>query len=1153
MSIKTNEINIINTNEQDDFEFENRNLMKKTINKWLNLQKIIKEELTLENIIKTHQRKEFNKLKEYFKNFYKLKLENRKIFEQIINPKNNTNFIIKNDLKEIINIYDSIENLLFLFRNDYDYIITLVSLISDDDEDEKISSLAELFSAQFYENILIPNPEKEEILLLIFKLLEKEINQMCCTLVDEFLEEDTFLGKFISSFNKRQELSGFLLSILNPMITEIENYSSGNCLNLSLYAIKDLYQNFTSQSIDLEENFNLEEYLFSNIPKIKINFSEIKFKNKDEEDSLDELDDYKNKDLDVSISPDFEDLQNISFKEGNNIIDNINELDGKNIDNLDLNYLQEKMKKEENPILKGLYLYQIQQIIDDENIFSNKNLIQALNSEKFKSNIKLISKKYKINFIYIKSKIDYLIQSLFNKIDSIPYYVRCICKLIFIIIKNKFPSLNKYLKNSFIGKYIFNKCLFPNLNRENQIILNSQILSVDTENCFNIIKNVLEHANKCILFKSNIDLEYTIFNNYILELIPFLNIFYDKLIDIELPPAINNIIINKYLNPQERKLSDEFLLKDKNQYSTYDYFERNNDELFHLQCICFSLDDVLFILSLIDRDVTSFGCLENFENFLNSYKCVKENENILKDIINKNKDLTQFFVSFKEEKNSKFENSNDININNINKNNISDNSTKKVDDDINCQKFKLSLKTILSGLNLINNKDYSHLNSAFSSQNFFDCLKYTLDDFGELNKDEKKISLKWFGEYIFNNKNLLERKYIDNDYDLLYNELYKEELNNLNRLRSLSSFLISKDGMNLRCAENIVYKAKFENFIINKNKDFIGIDKFIEEEDIEVCFQINENLIKNNDNNKNEIHEEKKKRAKKNNIISIIEPEKCIHNRISDSKKGKNKFLFNQYHAYSIKDFISKFSNNPWNISENENEKTKIPKYFVEEDIISGQRKNEIYTTFSQYKTIIKKHIKSPKNSKVNLIFSKSESICSLIADKIEDYIMRQIYIYIYPKNQLKSDLDFYNMTKKLSWISPEHLEIKKVYINQLTNAILWIKKMDEKKSVRDKLFCISSAYNTMNNTIKFSSGKNDDAGQDELTPMFQYIIIKAQPPRIFSNINYIKCFLNDIQLSGELGFLFSQMEIATIFIMNIDYKSLKISEEEFNKKMYGY
>ena len=163
---------------------------------------------------------------------------------------------------------------------------------------------------------------------------------------------------------------------------------------------------------------------------------------------------------------------------------------------------------------------------------------------------------------------------------------------------------------------------------------------------------------------------------------------------------------------------------------------------------------------------------------------------------------------------------------------------------------------------------------------------------------------------------------------------------------------------------------------------------------------------------------------------------------------------------------------------------------------------------------------------------------------------MRQIYTYIYPKEQLKSDLDFYNQTKKLNWITPEHLDIKKVYINQLTNAILWIKKIDERKSIRDKLYCISCAHNIINNLIKFSSGKNEEAGQDELTPIFQYIIIKAQPPRIYSNINYIKCFLEDEDLTGELGFLLSQMESATCFIMNINYKSLKITEEEYNKKM---
>ena len=165
---------------------------------------------------------------------------------------------------------------------------------------------------------------------------------------------------------------------------------------------------------------------------------------------------------------------------------------------------------------------------------------------------------------------------------------------------------------------------------------------------------------------------------------------------------------------------------------------------------------------------------------------------------------------------------------------------------------------------------------------------------------------------------------------------------------------------------------------------------------------------------------------------------------------------------------------------------------------------------------------------------------------------MRQIYIYVYPKKQSKSDLEFYNQTVKLNWINPEHLDIKKVYINQLTNAILWIKKIDEKKSIRDKLYCISNAYGTMNNTVKFSSGKNEDAGQDELTPIFQYIIIKAQPPRIYSNIHYIKCFLNENELTGELGFLLSQMESATCFIRDMNYHSLKISEEEFNKKMNG-
>ena len=108
---------------------------------------------------------------------------------------------------------------------------------------------------------------------------------------------------------------------------------------------------------------------------------------------------------------------------------------------------------------------------------------------------------------------------------------------------------------------------------------------------------------------------------------------------------------------------------------------------------------------------------------------------------------------------------------------------------------------------------------------------------------------------------------------------------------------------------------------------------------------------------------------------------------------------------------------------------------------------------------------------------------------------------------------------------------------------------MDEARSVFDKLNLIINAHNSINNTIKFSSGKDDDSGQDEMTPIFQYIILKAHPKRMYSNINYLKCFLGD-NLTDSRGFLLSQIESATSYIHNIDFEQLKMSKDEYEKKV---
>ena len=891
--------------KEDDISLEtnNKKLVESTIQKWLILQKTIKEEITLEEVILKHQEDEFAQLKDCFKKYYSKKLESRRIIEEIkILDEDKENkikeYVIEDELQDFIpDLFKPITNLLFYFRNNYDYIINLVMLISENDDKEKIASLVELFCNQFYENILIPNPEQEELLLLIYKLFEKEIILLNSYSIDDFLNEESFLGKFISSFLERQEIKIFLSSLINPLIIDIENNSIDNYLGISLFEIKDFIKNKKCGKNNNEEKYlnkKIVNILTNNIPKCSIIFK------KEKEIQEKEYLDYENEEEDI-----FEESDEESDEENNEenveIIENYNKIIDKKIIEynsnykyvIDLSYLQQKISEESDENLKNLYIYELEQITNEEDIFSNNGLIEVLKENDFKENRIEIINKYKSNFIFIKDKIDLLIQSLIDKIETIPYTVRCISKLISLLLKKKFPLMNPYLRNSFIGKFIFEKCIFPILNLENKNVLDPRILSLNTKKCLNIIISILFNANRCILFNYNVDTEKTIFNHYIIELIPIINKLYDKIIDIELPPVLELLINNES--------------EDNKKGIIYNYFHEHNDELLHLQCICFSLEDFSYILLLIERNLQVFSDLPDFDNFKIAYNYIqKQSRDIFdKKIIEIEKENKRnYFLIFKDEKNSRFQNL--IKQNNCNISSFSGNE----DSDFICKRFKFCIKTVLKGLNLLNNKDYSYLNMAVSNKKFFSALKYTLDDFGELSEVNNNIPLKWYGQYIFNNKESLEKIYKDEDYKKIYEEIYNEELNILNELKSFSSIIITRDGMNIRCAENILQKAKYDYYKIMEAKEFVKIDKFIEEENIEVCFKTNE--INEQLNNK----VKKEKKSKNNKIylpLIITEDLNCIHknnNKQNSENIEKNEVI--EYHSYSIKDFINKFSDNPW-------------------------------------------------------------------------------------------------------------------------------------------------------------------------------------------------------------------------------------------------
>ena len=1130
--IEENTIKIGQETEDKELLKKNNKLIKqqkaeKIIQKWLKLQKTIKEEITLEEVITKQQTDDFNYLKELFFKYYETKIKIRKEFEIIRsldkNIKNFTSeyYLEKNIESELCDTVGTIKNLLFLIRNNYDYITKIVSLIEETDEQEKVDSLVELFCNQFYDNILIPNPEQEELLILMYKLLEEEITPMNSASVDEFLSDNTFLGKFISSYINKRELKVFLKMLLNPLILSIEN-SGLECMDMSLQNINREVNKRKDERIS-DKNFDA---WLREIPKTNINFKKYYMPGNEEINEDDVKEEKKDDTKQEKI------VYNSDYKE-----------------ELTLDKIYNKITNEKNNDIKEIYLYQLEQIGNDPDIFTNAGIKLVINDTYFQNNRQLILKKYFENFLFIKDKIDYLIQALIDRISTIPYTVRCICKVISLLMQKKFPSLPTFLRNSFIGKFIFDKCIFPVLSLENKNVMDSRIFSQNTKRCLNVIISVLSNANRCSLYPTTTDTEKTVFNYYLFEIIPLINKFYEKVIDIELPKTLEELIakvklkieqnidnkifhfrrknIKRRIDPTKKEIEIKKEPEKLEEEIKYNYFKNNDDEIMHLESICFSAQDILFILSLIQKKPKLFEGLPDYKFFSKTIERIKAEDERLQNIVRKNGINKQFFIVFQEEKNLKLEN-----LIRNNSSNVSTFSSINQDSDIICKRIKFCIKTILKDLNLLNNKDYSYLNRAISTNKFFGAIKKTLNNITYSSGETDKIPLKWYGQYLYNNKKGLSQIYQNDDYEKLYIELLEEEENILKELKLFSSTIITRDGMNLRCAENLLDKVKYDLGDIEEAKKFVKIEKFIDTEKIEVCMRFKE-------------EKDDKNSSEKLPMVIITDISECNHQKnATDDNDKKNKSLA---HTLFIKDFINKFTDNSQNMDKNSlNYKLKI---FSTEDIINSERKNGIFKTMKMYMNLVKKRIKEPIINEG--LFNDLPNIGE-IAEKIEDHILRQIYKDVFPPEQ-KEDLIFYQRTKCLNWVTPEQLDIKTIYINQLRFAIDSIKQIDEARSVLDKLDLIASAHTSVNNTIKFSSGKDDDSGQDEMTPILQYIILKAHPKRMHSNINYIKCFLGDSNLTDSKGFLLSQIESAASYINNLNYEILKIPKEEFETQYENY
>ena len=982
----------------------------------------------------------------------------------------------------------------------------IAKIISTADKTDIKEYLAPLIANNFYENILSPNYIEDNLLYVLTLLLQEEINNLKNINDYSIFLKETPCSFLLGELNEKKDIKTFFKMIITKAVEKLESNCSNKDLIFSLSKIEEGIQK--KENMDKKNEKSDNKSILSRFSKKKSSVIRDSINNMDHSICLE-----NESELEFTKSTTFESKiikeKYLGYFSKEKILE-LKEIVKKQKEN--------KKEQEILDILYDIYLKKLSLNESKNKSNTSKKKNNKYDNEKFLNDLdnnEKVKKIYMDNFYKVIDCITIIISNMLENLYLLPYSVKCICKIIAILIKKKFPNINIIEQNAFISKFFFAKLFLPFfLFPAYEALITNILISKKTVSNLKIISDILLQLMSGELYTNDIETDgFTPFNFFFIEKMPEVINIFKEIKTVNLPKFIEKLLNNQ--------LPKDFKLK---------YFEENPEEIINHRSICFTIDDISAIMRTIElkkefyfNDIGNKGLQKTYEKL-----CSNSSKYIINEISKKQTSSSLKTISSKnliaKEKNDNKQNLpriyyfliSDILINEKYKKvfkleqkepsfRIKELKTIENDTDLiqnNLIRVKNSICSILYNYHTLIKNDFPE-GTTIDTKSIFNEIKKYIKSNNYLIDDS--IPTQWFLNFLSENLQKIPETYINNDYALLYDEIERDINNSINSL-NFNTICIVHENLNYAKRQKNNYEKKKKSLKKVKLND--KINNIIERISIPVAIYFD--------------YDKKHLKIEKANV-NIKQLQSTDDQVIIDNKK-KCKV------CKTIKIFTNEFPN--------------LTKYQIYQDInlFELEKNLNLPEKLQVYFDIIKEHLQKTK--------ILNEKNLNLIGNSLYDYILVKIYDKIFPKEDNIDDKIF-SQTIMLNWIEPKHfIQDKKNYCFDgfLPDVNNFLKKLEKQKCPAKKFCYMSKIFESIRNLVKFNGG-DTMTGVDDQMPILNYALIKAQPLRIYSNCKYMELFLGERKNKKEDSELIQLLSLCD-FIYNMSYsKLINVSKEEYDCK----